>query len=158
MADQPDDQPAQHADTLDLINNEMAASLDRQRDSLSKVDTKAVILVGYAGTASAFLATHHVQHDLAILAYAGFGLAVVFGISAYRLRSYLYVPNPRILFNNYWNQPKADVLAMIAASRVEVFESLARHQERKGTLWWFSLASLTVGMIFMILALTGRYW
>ncbi|MFE1030110.1 hypothetical protein ACFW5I_37310 [Streptomyces sp. NPDC058818] len=35
-------------DTLELLNNEVASRLTRQSDSLAKIDTKAVFLLGFA--------------------------------------------------------------------------------------------------------------
>src|SRR5438874_1225918 len=69
------------ADTLELINTELAARLDRQADASDKIDTKAVVLAGYVVAAASFLATQHPQPLLAGLAYAAyiatFGLNVL---------------------------------------------------------------------------------
>ena len=48
-------EPEPQAETLDLINSEISASLARQSDSGKNIDTKAVVLVGYAVAAAAFL-------------------------------------------------------------------------------------------------------
>ncbi len=147
-----------HAETLELINSEVAASLARLSDSTTRVDTKAIALVGYAGAASSFLATRHAQPVITILAYIAFGMAAGFGIWAYGLRSYQLAPNPRWLFNEYWERSRAQVLGAMAATRVEVFESNARRHLRKVRIWWLSLASLATGMTLMIFALTSAYW
>lgn len=55
------DQLEHHTETLDLINTEVSASLARQFDAGSSIDTKAAILVGYAAAASSFLATRRAQ-------------------------------------------------------------------------------------------------
>jgi hypothetical protein len=52
--------------TLELLNNEVASRLARQSESLAKIDTKAVFLIGFAATAAQFLATHQ-RHE--VLAY-----------------------------------------------------------------------------------------
>src|SRR5258708_21373026 len=62
-------EPEPQAETLDLINSEISASLARQSDSGKNIDTKAVVLVGYAVASAAFLATRHAQPVLAALAY-----------------------------------------------------------------------------------------
>ncbi|WP_234443325.1 hypothetical protein [Streptomyces cellulosae] len=50
-------------DTLEFLNNEVASRLTRESDSLAKIDTKAVFLIGFAATAARFLATHK-HHDV----------------------------------------------------------------------------------------------
>ena len=67
------------ADARELINSEIT-SLARQAGSGQRLDTKAVLLVRYAGAAASFLATRHVQPILAALAYAAYGLCVTTGI------------------------------------------------------------------------------
>ena len=152
------DQPEDHAETLEFINAEVNASLTHQIDYAARVDTKAVVLVGYAGAASAFLATRSAQPVLATFAYIAYGMAAGFWIWAYGLRSYQHVPDPRWLFNEYWTRPKAHALAALAAERVEAFESDARTHWRKAKLWWMSLASLALGMTLMVLSLTKAHW
>ncbi len=158
MSEVTPDQLRHQAETLDLINTEVAASLARQADSGTSIDTKAVILVGYAGAASSFLATRHAEAVLAVLAYAAYGMAAGFGIWAYGVRLYQDVPDPRQLFNGYLTSPKPQALAAIAATRVEAFESNARKHARKARRWWMSIASLAVGVTLMLLALTSAYW
>jgi hypothetical protein len=158
MSEEAPVQVPQHDDTLELINTEVTASLARLSDSGSSIDTKAAILVGYAGVAASFLATRHSQPVLAALAYAAFGLTVAFGIWAYAVRLYQDVPDPRQLFNDYYLQPKARVLAALAATRAEAYESNADKHASKAKRWWLCVLSLIVGIILMILALTGPYW
>jgi hypothetical protein len=62
----------ERAPTLELINAEITASIARQASSGRNLDTKAVLLIGYAGAAASFLATRHVQPVLAALAYAAY--------------------------------------------------------------------------------------
>ena len=143
----------QYDDTLELINAEVTASLARLSDSGSSIDTKATILVGYAAAAATFLATRHAELILAALAYAAFGLAAGFGIWAFAVRLYQDAPEPRQLFSGYHAQPKGRVLAVIAATRVEVFENNARKHARKAQRWWLSVLSLVVGITLMLIAL-----
>lgn len=158
MSEEASAQVPQHDDTLELINTEVTAGLARLSDSGSSIDTKATILVGYAGVAASFLATRHAQPVLAALAYAAFGLTAAFGIWAYAVRLYQDVPDPRQLFNGYYTQPKTHVLAALAATRVEAYESNADKHASKARRWWLCVLSLIVGVILMILALTGPYW
>jgi len=148
----------QHDDTLELINTEVTASLARLSDSGSSIDTKAAILVGYAAVAASFLATRHAQPVLAALACAAYGLSAGFGIWAYAVRLYQDVPDPRQLFNTYYTQPKTQVLAVLAATRAEAYETNARNHVSKARRWWICVLSLVVGVILMLFALTSAYW
>lgn len=145
-------------ETLELINAEIAARLARQAESGSKIDTKAVALVGYAGAGAAFLAARPGQHILAALAYIAFAAAIGFGVWAYAVYSYQDVPDPRSFFNMYFQQSKAEALVDLAATRAEAFELNAGRYRRKTKRWWFSLASLIAGVILMILSVTSAYW
>jgi hypothetical protein len=147
-----------HTETLDLINNEITARLARQYDSVTSIDTKAVVLVGYAGTAAAFLTTRHAQPVLATLAYVAFAVASGFGIWAYAVTNYTEVPTPGKLYEKYRQKPKADVLAALAATRADAFVDNKALLEWKLARWWISLASLAVGMTLMIFSLTSAYW
>jgi hypothetical protein len=146
-----------HAETLELVNAEVTASLAAQFDASAKIDTKAAILVGYAGAAASFLATRHAQPVVAALAYAAFGVAAGSGIWAYAVTFYGDVPKPRTLFTRYRARSKAEVLAALAATRVKVVESNAPKLDRKVKRWWVSLGALAVGMTLMISAIAGAH-
>jgi len=141
-------------ETLALINSEITASLERQADAGSRIDTKAVALVAYAGVAASFLATRHAELVLAAIAYAAFGASAGIGIWSYGIRSYEEVPAPRSLFNAYLTRDPADALAALAASRIPAFERNAAKNQRKARLWLISLASLMTGIVLMLLAVT----
>lgn len=74
------------------------------------------------------------------------------------VRLHQAVPEPRRLFTEYLPKSRAQTLAVLAATRVEAFEGNARGHARKARRWWISLASLAVGLILMIFALTSTYW
>ena len=145
------------SETLELISNEVTAILAAQYDSAARIDTKATILVGYAGAAASFLATRHSRPVLAALAYVAFGAAVCFGIWAYGVYFYETVPEPRTLFTRYRKRTKAEVLAALAATRVKVIERNADRIDQKVKRWWISLGILTIGMVLMISAIAGAH-
>jgi multidrug transporter EmrE-like cation transporter len=148
----------ERAPTLELINAEITASIARQASSGRNLDTKAVLLIGYAGAAASFLATRHAQPVLAAFAYAAYAAAVAAGIWAAAVRVYQDVPEPRRLFTEYLARSRAETLAALAASRVDAFESNTSKQARKATGWWISLGCLAVGMTLMLFSLTSPYW
>lgn len=148
------------AETLELINAELTARLDRQADSDAKIDTKAVTLIGYAVVAASFLATRHPQAILAGFAYGLDAVAVGLSLGAYALARHLDVPSPRALFNRYAARSKPMALAALAAERVRAFEANARRHERKSRLWRASLASLVLGLTLMVASImvqTGHH-
>jgi len=154
------DELEQQAETLDLINAELTARLNRQADSDAKIDTKTVTLIGYAVVAASFLATRHPQAILASLSYGFYAVAVLLCLRAYALARHRDVPAPRALFNRYAAQSKSVTLAALAAQRVKAFEANARQHERKSWLWRASLVSLVLGVTLMIVSIvvqTGQH-
>ena len=99
MSDTTSNKPELSTDTLELINTELAGRLTRQAEAGARIDTKAGLLVGYVGAASAFLAVRHAQPVLTWSAFAAFAVAAGFGIGAYAVGTYQDVPDPRRLFN-----------------------------------------------------------
>ncbi|MGO8956053.1 MAG: hypothetical protein ACLQFR_01555 [Streptosporangiaceae bacterium] len=149
----------EHAATLELINSELSASLARQASVSHRLDAKATLLVGYAGAVSSFLAAqHHRQPVLAGLAFAAFAAAAGSGIAASAVRRHQDVPAPRTLLTKYVTRSRAQALAALAATRVEVFESNARGNTSKTRWWRISLGCIAIGMTLMIFALTTTYW
>lgn len=144
--------------TLELINSEITASLARQAGASQRLDTKAVLIVGYAGFAASFMATQHPRLVLAAVAYGAYAAAAGLGIWAYAVRIYQDVPEPRRLLTGYLSKPRAQVLAVLAATRVTAFEANARKHTRKVRLWWISLSCLGIGTTLMIAALASTYW
>src|SRR5579859_7259386 len=142
-----------HAETLELVNAELAARLDRQADSTAKIDTKALALAGYAVVAASFLATQHPQPVLAGLAYAAYVVALGLSVFAYAIGSHRDVPNPRRLLNGYALRPKPQVLVALAAERVKAFEANAGRHKRKASLWRASLIALAIGVTLMVVSI-----
>lgn len=140
------------AETLELINAELTARLDRQADASAKIDTKAIVLAGYVAVAASFLATQHPQPVLAGLSYAAYVITFGLNVFVYAVGAYSDVPDPRRLFNNYASKTKPQVLAALAATRVQAFDDNAGKSRRRALLWRVSLASLGVGVTLMVLS------
>jgi hypothetical protein len=122
------------ADTLELINAEVSASLARQSASSDRIDTKSVFLVGYAGAAASFLAIRHFQPVLGALAFSAYAAAAAFGVLAYSVRLHKDVPEPGQLFRSYLLKPRVQVLAALAATRIQAFEANDRGHHSQGAL------------------------
>ena len=146
------DEAEPEAETLALINSELAGRLDRQADSLAKIDNKAVVVIGYALAAATFLATRHAQPALAAFAYAAFAVAVGFGIMVVAVRNYQDI-EPRPLFTGYAPRSRPAALAALAATRVKHFEFNRGRLNAKAWQWWTSLTALVVGTMLMVAAI-----
>ncbi|MBT2511336.1 hypothetical protein J7I98_37085 [Streptomyces sp. ISL-98] len=138
--------------TLELLNNEAASRLTRQSDSLAKIDTKAVFLIGFAATAAQFLATHKHHDVLAYCAFAAYAVSLLAGVQAFRVAEYKDL-EPRPLVVNYVRLPKGLALIRLAASRASLFEENQRRQQKKARYWLVSLWSLIVGLVLSTVAL-----
>jgi hypothetical protein len=138
--------------TLELINNEMAARLARQSDSIGKVDTKAVVVVGFVATAAQFLAAHKPQPILAGIAFAAYAVALVAGVLAFRVAEYKDLEADRLLEDNA-RRTKAQALMQLAATRSGIFVENRAQLNRKGTCWTVSLCAVSVGLVLSTVAL-----
>ncbi|MGA5291673.1 hypothetical protein [Streptomyces pseudogriseolus] len=139
-------------DTLEFLNDEAASRLTRQSDSLAKIDTKAVFLIGFAATAAQFLATHKHHDVLAYIAFAAYAVTLLAGVQTIRVAEHKDL-EPRPMLVAYARSPKSQVLAELAASRATIFEKNKRRHELKARYWAVSLWSLVVGLGLSTVAL-----
>jgi hypothetical protein len=118
--------------TLELLHNEAAARLTRQSDSLAKIDTKAVFLVGFAATAAQFLATHKHHDVLAHCVFAAYAISLLAGVHTFRVAEYKDLVEPRHLVVSYVRLPKELALIRLASSRASLFEENQHRHQKKG--------------------------
>ncbi|WP_217554048.1 hypothetical protein [Streptomyces sp. GbtcB6] len=137
---------------LELLNSELASRLTRQSDSLAKIDTKAVFLIGFAATAAQFLATHKHQPVLTYLAFAAYALALAAGMQTIRVADHRDL-EPRPMLDAYAASPKNQVLAALTAARVVIFERNQERERQKAKWWTTSLWSLAAGLVLSTAAL-----
>lgn len=141
------------ADTLDLINKEIADRLGRLATSGNQLDTKSALLAGVAATATQFLATRPgPQPLLATLAFIAFGGAFLLALSAYAATRHHDVPEPEALLS-FTDKTRAEVLARLVATRAAAFGNNQRRHRRKAMLWGCSVGLLTVGLLSSTLAI-----
>jgi hypothetical protein len=148
----------EQADTLELINKEIADRMTRQAAAGSRVDTKAALLAGVAATATQFLATRTALEPLfAHLAYGAYACAFLAAAAAYAVTHYQEVPDPRGLIHECVHRTKAETLAHLAATRVTAFEENRPKHRRKIVFWWLSVVALTVGLAFSTIAIVAAH-
>ncbi|WP_406452712.1 hypothetical protein OH768_11550 [Streptomyces sp. NBC_01622] len=151
MTTTPADPQGQDA-TLELLNSELASRLTRQSDSLAKIDTKAIFLIGFAATAAQFLATHKHQPVLTYVAFAAYALALAAGMQTFRVADHRDL-EARPLLDAHAGLLKGQALAALAAARVVIFERNQERERQKAKLWGISLWSLVVGLVLSTAAL-----
>ncbi|MFF4031743.1 hypothetical protein ACFYZ2_18690 [Streptomyces sviceus] len=131
--------------TLELINSELASRMARQSESGAKVDTKSVFLVGFAATATQFLASRSFEPFSGTAAFAAYAVAIGFGISIVNLSEYEDI-SPREVLDTHGRSTKGAALVALAATRVGMFEKNARLHTRKTRRWTISLTMLVIGV------------
>lgn len=142
-----------HEDVLDLINTELTGRLARQGAAGGQVDTKAALVAGVAATATQFLATRPHPHGALAAAFVAYAGAFLAAVGSYALTRYKDVPDPRGLVRERLGGSKAEALAYLVATRVDVFESNAGKHQRKVRLWWVSVGLLVAGLALSAAAL-----
>lgn len=138
-------------DTLSLINTEIASRLDRQSDSLAKIDSKAGLVVGYAFAAASFLATRHAQPILAAFAYVGLGAAAATGVTALAVWNFQDTEPAALLAHA--NSSPAAIFAALISRRVMIYRINNAKQRRKARQWWLCLGAAVAGTVLMVLAI-----
>jgi hypothetical protein len=131
--------------TLELINSELASRMVRQAESGAKVDTKAVFLVGFAATATQFLASRSFEPFTGTAAFTAYAVAISFGVSIFNLAEYEDI-KPREVLDTYGRSSKGAALMDLAATRVGMFEKNEKVHTRKTKRWTVSLTAIVVGI------------
>ncbi|WP_247721323.1 hypothetical protein [Streptomyces sennicomposti] len=131
--------------TLELINTELASRMARQSESGAKVDTKTVFLVGFAATATQFLASRSFEPFTGTAAFAAYAVAIGYGIAIFNLAEYEDI-KPREVLDTHGRSTKGAALVALAATRVGMFEKNAHLHARKTRRWTVSLTMLVIGV------------
>jgi hypothetical protein len=147
---------------LMLVNDELKHRLDAQADSAKGIETKAVILIGFAATAIQFLVSHNHRPVWAAFASAAYGIAFATGLWAIRLRHFKAVPEPAFLGAKYEAALAANnvaireyLLVSLVGTRVDTFAKNDAKIVTKARSWWLSLFALAAGVVLSVVALTG---
>jgi hypothetical protein len=139
--------------TLELINAELASRLSRQDLSLSRIETKATVVLGFAATAAQFLATRDPFRTpwstlfglVAFLVYAG---AFAFGIWTLRVAKFDDLDPGEL--RQIATIDKMDALRQLIWARRAMFDTNKRKADRKADTWWWSFVLLTAGLLFSL--------
>jgi len=147
-----DDEP--QLDVLKLVNAELTARIARQDASMTRVETKAVVTIGFAVAAAQFLATRDLFKSplsilFGLLAFMAYLLAFAIGIWSIRVAKFADLEGSWLL--GLAEQPHVNVLRKLSWSRKNVVDQNKKAAERKARLWWRSLGLLTAGLVSSVL-------
>ncbi len=146
------------AETLDLINSELIASLTHQADESAKLDTKAVTLVGYIGVLAAFLATRKAEVSLAAFAYSFYAIAAALDITVFMMGSGLRMAaTPKDLYDIDLRQSRVATLQALTKERIKAFEANREKLLRKVRFAQASVIFLVLGVLFMAASIAFSY-
>jgi hypothetical protein len=148
-----EDEDGEYAETLELVNGELAERHTRQAASNASLETRSFLLAGFVAVAGPFLAARHAQAGLQWVALGAYGLSFIAGVAALAAGSPRDAPPARTLVEDYGRQPKAQALARLAAARVAVLQENSARQRRKAQCWWVALAALGTATLLSVLAI-----
>jgi hypothetical protein len=148
-----EDDVAEDAETLELVNLELAERHGRQAATSASIETRSVLLVGFVVIAAQFLATRHAQPVLQRTALAGYAVSFIAGVAALAVSSPAAMPSAFTLVEDYARRPKAQVLAQLIAARVAALRENSGRQRRKAQCWWVAVAALGASTVLSVLAI-----
>lgn len=140
--------------TRELVNSELTGRLARQDQSGVRIETKLTVLLGFSATAAQFLATQ--QHArgaaLGVIAFAAYAVAFGCGLWGLRVSKYREVDALRLV--DYESRPTIEVVRRLIAVRADAYRIGALRNRQKARFWWASVASLTLGLVLSVVALS----
>jgi hypothetical protein len=147
------DEDGQPAETLELVNAELAQRQAGQTAAAAAVQTRALLLLGFAAVAAQFLATRDGEPVLQLGAFTAYAVSAAAGLAALAVRPSPPGPTVDALLQEYAGQPRDDALARLAAARAVALREDAARQRRRTQWWWVALIALTVATVLSILVI-----
>jgi hypothetical protein len=143
-------------ENLELVNAELASRLDRQGHSLSRIEAKAIVMLGFAATAIQFLATRDPFWTswsilfglVAFVAYIG---SFAFGVWSLRVAKSRDLEPGEL--RRLATGRKADTLRQLIWARRTIFDTNKRTAQRKADAWRWSFVLLTAGLLSSVVCI-----
>jgi hypothetical protein len=148
-----EDDTHEYAETLEMVNAELTERHTRQAASNASLETRSLLLAGFAAVAGPVLAARNAQPGLQWTALGGYAVSLAAGVATLAVGSLRDAPPARTLVEDYGRQPKAQALARLAAARVAVLQENSARQRRKAQCWWVALAALGTATLLSVLAI-----
>jgi hypothetical protein len=143
----------------ELINSEQATRLDRQNQSLARIENKAGVVAAFAVAAGQFLATRHPLTTswstlFGLLAFTCYALTVGCSIWVTRVARGSDV-NAADLVDDAQDDDvsRAQVLQQLIVSRAEVYKNNNRQNAMRAHTWWLSVGFLSAGLVLSVVCI-----
>lgn len=131
---------------LDLLHDEVTARLSTLATASERIETKAVVVAGFAATALQFVLTKQSQTGLWWGAAVAFALSFIAAVAAIALRRMADPPKPQELVRSYSDLRRAETLAKIVGTKISAYNRNAQANVHKAVAWWVSVVLLVGGM------------
>jgi hypothetical protein len=148
-----DGEGGDYAETLELINVELAERQARQAAAAAAVEARSLVVVGFAAAAAQFLATRDGQPLLQRAAFAAYAVSALAGLAGLAVRPARSQPTAEALLDGYPREPRDESLARLAAARVAALQESSARQQRRIRCWWVAVGALAVATVLSIVAI-----
>jgi hypothetical protein len=139
-------------ETLDLIYNEVKDALNMQFQSMEGLNTKASVIIGFAGVIIGISLQLYSQSNSYLFGSCMtlFMISIFLSFFAYKVESYRRDPKPRKLTENYLREEGKNVKKKLIDNSIQSYENNKNRIEKKVKYINDSLIFLFVGLIVLI--------
>lgn len=136
----------------ELINTEQAARLERQGQSLARIENKAGAVAAFAVVGGQFLATRHPFATswstlFAVLAFTCYVLTAGCSIWVARVAKGADLPAADLVADAKNDSlSRADVMKQLITDRDTVYQESKHQNVRRAHAWWVSVGLLSAGL------------
>lgn len=137
----------------ELINTEQAARLERQSQSLARIENKAGAVAAFAVVGGQFLATRHPFATssstlFAVLAFACYVATAGCSIWVTRVAKGADLPAADLVADAKDDRlSRADVMKQLIIDRDTVYQENKRQNVCRARAWWVSVVLLSAGLV-----------
>jgi hypothetical protein len=139
-------------ETLELIYNEVRDALNMQFQSMEGLNTKASVIIGFAGVIIGISLQLYSQSNSYLFGSCMtlFMISIFLSFSAYKVKDYKRAPKPRELTVKYLNEDEKKVKKQLIDYFIQSFEDNKTKIEEKVKYINYSLIFLFLGLIVLI--------
>lgn len=137
-------------ETLELLLGQVVTRQEHVRSATERVETKSVVLLGFAVTAAQLVLDRDVESGYLRWALGAFGVAVVAALYSVALRAFFDSPRPRAMADHLWQFSKEAALIELLGNAVVAFERNRDSHKKRVIGWWVALTFLTIGATLSI--------
>ncbi len=144
-----------HPKTLELIYSEVKDALNIQFQSIDSLNTKASIIIGFVGVIIGISLNLYPYGNSYLFGscMTFFLVSTFFSFFAYKTESYRRDPEPRQLTKKYLREDNKKVRKQLIDNFIQSYEDNKNRIEKKARHINYSLISLFIGLILLILSM-----